>query len=266
LPFDGPPKGLTERAFLQTERLLARRTTFFFSQARRDVQTAVSLGIARPKETLVIGNGVDLSRFSRDSAARQQIRAELGIPSEAVVSLMVARTVREKGVIEFADAAMGLQIEPRAWFLLAGDALPSDRTSVVGEVDAHEVNKALGRRWQRLGHRNDVERLLAAVDIFVLPSYREGLPRSVIEAMAASLPVVATDIPACRELVRPGDTGLLVPLRDARALASAIGSLIDNRDRRDAMGATGREVAVANHDEREVIAKQLEVLRRLVRR
>lgn len=264
LPFHGPPRRPVELAFLAAERILARRTTFFFSQARGDADRAAALGIARPKDTLVIGNGVDVARFAADDAERQRTRVELGIPPDAVVSLMVARIVREKGVIEFADAALRLATEPRAWFLLAGDALPSDRTSVAAQVAVHPVNEMLGARWQRLGHRGDVERLLRAADVFVLPSYREGLPRSIIEAMAAGLPVIATDISACRELIRDGETGLLVPPRDAAALAGSIAALLADPSRRQVMGARARTIALAEHDEREVLGRQLAVFRRLV--
>jgi glycosyltransferase involved in cell wall biosynthesis len=266
LPFPGRPSGLVERAFLGAERLLSRRTTYFFSQARGDVDRAVDLGIARRADTLVIGNGVDVRRFAPDEAERARVRAELGIPADAIVVLMVARLVREKGVLELADAALRLRDDPRIHVLLAGEPLPSDRTGVDRELAEHPVNAALGSRWRRLGHRADVDALLKASDIFTLPSYREGLPRSVIEAMAAGVPVVATDIPACRELVIEGETGLLVPVRDAAALAGAIARLAADAGVRRRMGERGRETAATEHDERLVLGRQLETFRRFVPR
>jgi glycosyltransferase involved in cell wall biosynthesis len=262
LPFPERPQTLVERSFLLAERLVARRTTFFFSQAQGDVDRAVALRIARREDTMVIGNGVDVGRFAPDQDERSRVRTELGLGTEAIVVLMVARLVREKGVLDLADAALRLLHDRRLTFLVVGEPLPSDRTGVDRELNEHGVNAALGARWRRLGHRDDVDRLLKAADMFVLPSYREGLPRSIIEAMASALPVVATDIAACRELVRDGETGLLVPVRDPASLAAAIATLAADPTLRRAMGERGRALALAEHDERVVLGRQLAVFRR----
>lgn len=263
LPFEIGDRSLTTRAFIAVERLLARRSTRFFSQARGDALRAVALGIARRDDLTVIGNGIDVDRWRPDAEARERARAELGIPADAVVVLLAARLVREKGLIELADAALALGDRAGVHFLIAGSSLPSDRTAVETDLDAHAVRSALGDRWRRLGHRADLGRLMRAADIFALPTYREGLPRSIIEAMASGLPVVASDISACRELVREGETGLLVPSRDAAALARALGALAADPEARARMGRRGREIAAAEHDERVVLARQLEIFRRL---
>lgn len=265
LPFEGTARGTVERSFLVAERALARRTTFFFSQARGDAEAAAALGIARPEDTLVIGNGVDLTVFQPDPERRAAIRAELDIPSTAIAIVVVARLVREKGLLDLAEAALSLVTIPGLYFIVVGEALPSDRTAIEDELDRHAVVGALRERWRRLGHRDDVASVLAAADLFVLPTYREGLPRSIIEAMALALPVIATTIPACRELVHDGDNGLLVPPRDARALADAIRRLALDGAARASMGRRGREIAEAHHDERTVLGRQLEVFERLVR-
>lgn len=264
LPFrDGrlPP---TERAFLALERVVAARTTFFFSQAAGDVDRAARLGIARPTDTLVIGNGVDLRRFAPDPVTRAEMRRALELPEEAVVAATVSRLVREKGLLELADAAFRLRALDRLHFLVIGRALPSDRTDVSAALDTHPAAAALGPRWRRLGYRADADRILKAADLFVLPSYREGLPRSVIEAMATGLPVIASDILACRELVDDKGTGLLVPPREAAALADALGELATSAETRKRMGARARELAVERHDERLVLRRQVDVFRRLL--
>jgi glycosyltransferase involved in cell wall biosynthesis len=253
--------GPTARTYLVIERALARRTRLFFSQARGDAGRASRLGIARAADTVVIGNGVDLTRFRPDASRRQAARAEFGISDDEIVVLAVARLVREKGVLDLAEAAT--LVSGRVRFLIAGGALPSDRSSVVNEVSAHRVND-IPRRWQLLGHREDIERLLNSADLFVLPSYREGLPRSVIEALASGVPVVASDIPACRELVDM-TTGVLIPPGDVAALARAIEELAADEGVRHRLGANARRVALERADEDRIVSTQLDLFETLVR-
>lgn len=254
----------TERAFLAVERILSRRTLAFFSQASGDVDRAIALGIARRSVTSVIGNGVDIERFAPDAQVRAAVRHEIGADANDVVVLTVARLVKEKGLLELADAATALASQRQLRYVLVGQQLSSDRTGVAAELDAHPVRHALGIRWQRLGHRADVDRLLKAADIFVLPTYREGLPRSVIEALASGVPVVCSDIPACRELVDEASTGRLVPPRDAMALASAVAELASAPGLRAEMARRARQIAVARHDERDVVRRQVDALHRIV--
>lgn len=263
LPFAGGRLTWAERVFLMIERALARRTTHFFSQAVGDVERAVRLGIADRGRITVIGNGVDVGRFRPDETDRLAVRRELGVGHEDVIVIAVARLVREKGLLDLADAGLRLRTRTTVHVILVGDALESDRTRIVRELDAHEVRRSERVRWTRLGHRDDVARLLRGADLFVLPSYREGLPRSVIEALASGLPVIATDIPACRELV-DGSVGRIVPVGDPGALAEAIGSLADDPGLRLQMGAIARDRALQRHDERHVVARQISVLRSLV--
>ena len=114
------------------------------------------------------------------------------------------------------------------------------------------------------GSHEEMPALYAALDLFVLASHREGMPRSAIEASAMRLPVVATDIRGCREVVDDGETGRLVPSRDPVALAEAIGALLEDRPAADAMGAAGRERALERFDEAAVVERTLQVYRRLM--
>lgn len=265
LPLREDARSLTERAFLSVERLLARRTAFFFSQAAGDAARAVRLGVARKDDLLVIGNGIDIARFTPDPRARAAMRGELSVSPGDVLVTSVGRLVREKGHLDLADAALASADLETMHVAIAGEALPSDRDPVTAALDAHPVVARLGPRWHRLGYRADVERVLSASDVFVLASYREGMPRTVIEAMATGLPVIATDIPACRELVGPGVTGLLVPAGQPADLAAAIRTLVSDAALRRVMGERARKTAVTRHDERDVVARQIPVLERLVR-
>lgn len=266
LPLREDSRSLTERAFLTVERMLARRTAFFFSQASGDASRAIRLGVARRDDLLVIGNGIDLARFAPDSAERAAMRTELGLSADDVLVTTVGRLVREKGHLDLADAALACADLASMHVAVVGDALPSDRDPVTGALNTHPAVARLGPRWHRLGHRADVQRVLQASDVFVLASYREGLPRTVIEAMATALPIIATDIHACRELVEPGVVGLLVSPGRSADLAAAIRTLVTDAKLRRDMGVRARERAVARHDERDVVARQIPVLERLARR
>jgi glycosyltransferase involved in cell wall biosynthesis len=264
LPFPGHPRSRAERAFLAIERALARRTAHFFSQAAGDAERAVALGIARRDRLTVIGNGVDLERFRPDADDRAAMRREIGIDRNDVVVTSVSRLVREKGLLELAAAAEGMHSRHRVHVLVVGAALPSDRDPVEAELSTHPVVRSSSVRWRRLGHRDDVERLLRASDIFVLPSHREGLPRSVIEALASGLPVVASDIPACRELV-DASMGMLFPVGDVGALREALTSLADDSLARAELGRRARARALERHDERRIVDAQIAVFRALLR-
>lgn len=264
LPLRGERPTTVESAFLALERVLSRRTTYFFSQATGDVARAVSLGIARHEDTLVIGNGVDIGRFTPDPVIRAQIREELGIPHEAFVVLVVARLVREKGLLELADAAARLADVGNLHVVIVGSALSSDRTSVEPELARHAVRQKLAERWHPLGYRSDVGSVLKGADVFALPTYREGLPRSVIEAMATALPAVVTDIAACRELVTDGENGLVVPVGDVSALEHAIRRLAADTAMRRAMSANALRRARRDHDERDVLERQIVALSGIV--
>src|SRR6185312_7913900 len=177
-----------------------------------------------------------------DPAARAQVRAALGVPEDRVAVAVVSRLVRHKGHAELAAAMRDV---PGAELWVVGNRLATDRGE---DVTTTLAEAGLGERLRLLGYREDVAAVLAAADVFVLPSYFEGLPMSVIEAMLCGLPVVASDIPGPREQVVNEVTGLLVPPRDVAPLAAALRRLANDRVLRAAMGAAGRARAVALFD------------------
>jgi glycosyltransferase involved in cell wall biosynthesis len=258
--------GVGERTFLLAERLLVPSTDHFFSQAVGDAERAVRLGIADANRIEVIGNGIDLSRFHPDVAKREATRFALGIPPRAIVAITVARLIREKGILDLAAAAASLSGIPDLYFVVVGEALASDRDSIEKELDNHPVVGLMGGRWRRLGYRSDVDDLLRCADVFILPSYREGLPRSLIEAMACGVPAIASDIPAGRELVEDGVNGLLVRPHDVRALSSAIERLAQDANLRITMGEHARRFALDRHDESQVLDREIRAFNRLLGR
>jgi glycosyltransferase involved in cell wall biosynthesis len=155
------------------------------------------------------------------------------------------------------DAMRG--VPPHGVLWVAGARLPSDH----GEgMEPHLVRAAaaLGRRLVRLGHRDDMPRVMAAADVFCLPSHFEGLPMSIVEAMLTGLPVVATDIRGSREQVVDGETGLLVPPATVAPLAAALARLAGDPALRAAMGEAGRARALGRFDEAQVLARTVALL------
>jgi glycosyltransferase involved in cell wall biosynthesis len=170
------------------------------------------------------------------------------------VVVAVSRLVGDKG---YAELAAAMRDVPATILWVVGERLASDR----GEDIAEMLDAAgLGNRLRRLGYRRDVQSVLAAADIFALPSYHEALPMSVIEAMLTGLPVVATDINGPREQVEHGTTGLLVAARQSAPLAAALARLANDPALRAAMGAAGRTRAMALYDESRVVGRLLDLL------
>jgi glycosyltransferase involved in cell wall biosynthesis len=209
------------------------------------------LGIAR--HAVACGNGRDPARFRPDPGARARIRAALGVPEGRVVVIAVSRLVRHKGHPELLAAMR--EVDAELW--VVGNRLESDHGD---DLEPYFAGAGLGGRLRRLGYREDVPALLAAADIFVLPSHFEGLPMSVIEAMLTGLPVVATDIRGPREQVVEGETGLLVAPMQAAPLAAALRRLVDDPAARARMGAAGRVRALDLYDEARVVARTLDLL------
>lgn len=258
-----PADSLRRRvAVYGAERLAATCSDAELVQNVEDVDTLVKLGVPRERVHL-LGNGIDLERFGRrDVDDEHDLRDELGLSDEVPVIGMVGRLVWEKGYREFFDAVERLRSEGVAFdVLVVGPAEPE----VAGAVDRRTVAhmESLGVRF--LGSRNDVDRLLGVIDVFALPSYREGFPRAAMEASAAGVPVVATDIRGCRQVVRHGETGYLVSPRSGAALAEALRRLVRDAALRERFGQAATRVAKADFDQERVIARTLAVYRRLLR-
>jgi glycosyltransferase involved in cell wall biosynthesis len=246
-------------AFMALEWLAGRVTDVLFTQAEEDAATARRVSLIRGTTIQAIGNGVDPRVFhpSADANERRRLRAEIGAADEAVVIVMIGRLVAEKGYPELFRAMRDVHAE--LW--VVGERLASDHASAIdGAIAEVEGDATLERRVRFLGYRRDVPALLRAADIFTLPSHREGMPRSIIEAMMTGLPVVATDIRGSREEVVPEKTGMLVSVGDAAALAAALNRLAGDAALRARWGRAGRERALALYDEAKVVARQLEVL------
>ncbi len=261
-------KPLTKTALVMLEKVGAWCGDFIMTVSAEDRDAAIKEGIARPDGVETIYNGVDTAhynpaRFSADD--RAQYRIQFGIPADAPVIGMMGRLVREKGFFEFFEAAAEiLKHHPDTWFMAVGDLLPSDYDGRRDELRQHIEQMGVAHRTVFTGMVSDPAPPLNAMDIFCLPSYREGMPISLLEAMSMALPCVATDIRGCREEVVDGETGWLIPPRQAQPLAEKIKVLLDDRAKAAAMGAAGRRRVLEHFDIRKVVEHQLEIYRRLM--
>jgi glycosyltransferase involved in cell wall biosynthesis len=230
------------------EWLLGRWTEAFMFVSDEDRRTAQRLGICGANARVcTIYNGVDVDLF-RPAADSDTLRIQHGLRDRPVVGI-VGRIVKEKGYREFLEMARGItESGIDATYLVVGDSLPSDRDQY-GPTFRNAVRAAgLAERFVFTGMTDRVSDYLRLMDIFVLPSYREGFPRSILEAMSTSLPVVATDIRGCREAVVHGITGYIVPPRDAGVLRNAVEQLLTNPELRKQMGREARRIAWEKYD------------------
>lgn len=230
---------------------LARSATVFFQNRHdRDLFVAERL-VPADKTALLPGSGIDLTQFVPVPRA-----------ADAPLSfLMVARLMRDKGVIEFADAARLVRAtRPDAVFQLLGFLDVENRTA---------IGRAQVEQWQQegtlhyLGAAADVRPYLADAAVVVLPSYREGMPRSLLEAAAMAKPLVATDVPGCTEIARAGENAFLCQPRDARSLADAMLAMLAlDQAARDRLGARSRQIAEQEFDVAVVEARYLDAIAR----
>jgi glycosyltransferase involved in cell wall biosynthesis len=249
-------RGLMDRAYARSFRPDNVRVIVQNLEDRAEVLRLCPTAGSRIR--LILGSGVDLTKF-RPSPE----------PSGIPTVMLPARLLREKGIYEFAAAAAQLRHSgPEARFLVAGPLDLHNRGALTA-AEMRELCHDTGLQW--LGDDSpsralskDMTRCFQETNLVCLPSYREGAPKALMEASAAGRAIVTTDIPGCRDIVREGENGLLVPPRDATALASAIRLLIENPDLRRRMGLAGRVRAESEFGIERVVQRHLEIYRELL--
>lgn len=209
--------------------VLSRQNSRVIIENNDDLDNLVTGKFAkRTSIALIKGAGVDLTKFQPTQE-----------PPTPINVIMVSRMLRDKGVNEYVEAARLISKNDKTTnFVLVGDVDDGNPTSITHK-QLNEWNQESNVKW--LGTRTDIATLFSNSHIACLPSYREGLPKSLIEAAASGLPIVTTDVPGCREIVTEGVNGFLVPARDSEQLAMAIQKLIQNPILRLEMGANNRQ-------------------------
>ena len=225
-------KGPLTRIVTTLYRLAFRRSAVVFFQNRDDLDQFVQGKMVRADQArLIPGSGIDLARF-QPAKAKPEARKEFRF-------LLIARLLWDKGVQEFVDVARTIKaIEPNVRCQILGFVDVDNRTAVPRET----LNRWIEEGWVNfLGSTDDVRPFIEQADCVVLPSYREGLPRTLVEGSALGKPLVATDVPGVREVIDEGVTGFLCKVRSARSLADAMLKMVRlPRDEREKMGAAGR--------------------------
>jgi glycosyltransferase involved in cell wall biosynthesis len=203
------------------------------------------------KVAMIRGSGVDLAQYDHTP-----------LPPGLPVVLLAARLLADKGVREFVQAARLLKQQGvSARFCLVGSVDPANPASLADTELAQWANEGMVELW---GQRSDMPEVLSSARLVVLPSYREGLPKILLEAAACGRAVVTTDVPGCRDAIDPGVTGLLVPVRNATALADALKELINDPERCQGMGSAGHALAERAFDVRQVVAAHLRIYQELI--
>ncbi len=221
-------------------------------QNTEDRDRLIQEGIVSPGQTrIVAGSGVDTAVFTMTDPPQ-------GLP----IVLLPARMLWDKGIAEFVHAARLLQAKGiRAKFVLVGRCDDDNPAAIAQYQLLQWVREGTVEWW---GHRDDMDNVYAGVSVVVLPSYREGLPKVLLEAAACGKALIATDVPGCREVVRHQVNGLLVPVRDPAALAKAIEVLLADGPTRDRMGKAGRELVVREFAVSRITAQMVALYRELL--
>jgi glycosyltransferase involved in cell wall biosynthesis len=224
-------------------RVIVQNQDDYFSVVDKGLAPAAAL-------TLIPGSGVDLSLYVGCSASEKKRTV-----------LLPARMLKDKGVIEFVNAVRRIKADAPNWrFVLAG-AAGYDNPSAIAETDLRSWQAADWVEW--LGHVDDMVPLYREAAIVCLPSYREGMPKALLEAAAAGCAVLTTNVTGCREAIESGVTGDLVPVRDSETLATALLSLIKDQERRQAYGVRGQERAIAKFSIDSVVKQTVEIYKGL---
>jgi glycosyltransferase involved in cell wall biosynthesis len=253
--FTGQPVGL--KRFLSCGYKAALRWAFQRQNLsvivqNKDDKAAITDGFVKSGScniALIPGSGVALEQYDGHMTSKAQN-----------IVILPARMLRDKGVVEFVEAARVIRQSGSCWrFVLVGAADYQSPAAIPRHQIDSWVKSGVVEWW---GHRTDMPNVFAQADIVCLPSYREGMPKCLLEAAAAGCPVVTTDVPGCREALIEGETGELVPARDIPALVNVLKKMISDPERRVAYGKAGREMAINRFGIDAVVQQTMDIYNR----
>lgn len=253
------------KLFLNIEKYMAKYfTDFIFTQSKEDRLTAIENNFIHERKIVYIGNGIDVfGKFNSENVSHVEIERlyeEFNITEQNIIITFIGRLVKEKGIVELLEAFSNID-NKNIKLLVVGDIDQGcrDQQTKTLIISKYKDNKSI----IFTGFREDINNILYITDIFCLPSYREGMPRTIIEAMSMQCAVIATDIRGCREEVIDGETGLLVSPQSMYEMQNKIEILIKNRELLNSMKTAGRKRAEEYYDEKLVVNKQINIINRL---
>jgi glycosyltransferase involved in cell wall biosynthesis len=259
-PVDASDRQAIQAVYSLAEASAARAGDYVFFQNAEDMAFALNRRIVPAKRALLVGNGIRIEHYERSTHDRAETRAQLGVAPAAELVLCVARMAERKGIPDLIDAFALLAAErPAAELVCLGSGPHRPRF----EEQARRLG--LGARVHFAGQRDDIPDVLAASDVLALTSSREGVPRAVMEAMAARVPVVATDVVGTRAVVVDGQTGLLVPFGAPQAIARALAKMMDDDELRKRLTAEAHTRLVRDWHQRFVVERMDRCYRELLR-
>ncbi|MEO7478337.1 MAG: glycosyltransferase family 4 protein [Lysobacteraceae bacterium] len=262
--FHDDQKPLKRKATILLEALLARMTDYTLSQSSEDVDLVVRKHIIPPDRIEHIGNGIDTTRFSR-SGERSDIERALGLRTNRFRICSIGRLVTGKGFADLLEAFSEFhRVVPESELMIIGGTIAQDISPFEREFSERVATLALEDCVQVTGLTDRVEDYLAACDLFVLPSYREGLPRSLLEAMSMGVCSAATNIRGCREVITNGETGFLFEPRNSTALSVLMKKLFVDPELRAQVASNGSELIRSRFDERQYVGVQVLAIDRLL--
>ena len=246
---DMPP--LKRKFYFLMEKIVAMCADLVLSVDQEDIKTAIDEGLCSTDKIKYLGGWVDLDRFNPLKFSNEFIenkKKEIGIPLNKKIIGIVARLVKEKGFLDlFKALSIIIKKNPNVLLVVVGPE-ELEKSDKINPKDV--VNYGIENNVIFLGERTDVAEIFSVLDVFVLPSYREGIGISVLESSAMGKPVVATNIRGCREAVDNGKTGILVPVKSPQKLAEAINFFLENPQKAKEFGINGRKKIEQEYDEK----------------
>jgi N,N'-diacetylbacillosaminyl-diphospho-undecaprenol alpha-1,3-N-acetylgalactosaminyltransferase len=214
-------------------------------QNKDDFKILNKLFFVPSKLAIISGSGIDLEEYCSekvDLSSKEYLHSEIGASSENIVILFSGRLLREKGIVEFLTAANSLLEKfSHLKFIIAGRFDKSNPTCI---SETEFINLTQNPSIFYLGERSDITELLSITDIFILPTYREGFSRSILEAMAMEVPVITTKVPGAQDAVQEDYNGLLVDVENSKEIETAVEKLVNNKELRLKLGKNGRALAM----------------------
>lgn len=250
---------------ISIEFLLSKLTNTILTVSKEDYVITSILGMKNPKKINYLGNGVNVDKFSPSSEENKNyLRKKFNLEKQDLVIGCVGRLVVEKGFLELFDAFKLLADEfPNMKLLICGEKLKSDHAKGIN----YELKKLENEFQGRIilpGNISNIHEAYKCMDIFCLPSWREGMPFTLIEASMSGLPLIATDIRGCREVIMENYSGLLIDLKNKKSLTKSLKYLLRNKSIRKKYGNKAHQIALRNHNEQTIIKKEILILKKLL--